>query len=135
MAKPTQRALYELEEERRILVQDSERIQIELGRSKSQRRRRYRQGDPRVTRDQLKAELSDIVVRLRTVNQEIKSERRRLTTILEEGSPRPRTAFQYMVALYRMFDDAVPADQRSPDENALMRRARDFVMTGRAEHG
>jgi hypothetical protein len=135
------RTLSQMEDERRILVQESERIQLTLGRLKEQRGqrpRRYRRGDPRSlvgNREALKAQLVEINASLRLVNGQIKAERRRLTTVLTEGSPRPRTAFQYMVSLYRLFDDAIPSDQRSSDEQALMRRTRDFVMAGRADHG
>jgi hypothetical protein len=141
----TRYTLAELEDERLVLVQESEQIQATLGRMRRQgvqdrrrRQRAYRPGDPRheptVDKAALTTRLAEINQRLRDVNRSIKSERRRLTTLLEEGSPRPRTAFQYMVALYRLFNDAIPSDEWSPGEQAIMRRARDFVMTGRTEH-
>lgn len=130
MATPSQHVpLYALEDERHMLVRDVERIQVRLGRLKQRQRRRVaRDGDA----ERLKNELMQMMQRLREINRRIKEERRRATTLLTEGSPRPRTAFQYMVALYRLFDAAIPDDQRSQDERALMRRARDFVMTGRS---
>jgi hypothetical protein len=139
------RTLHQLEDERGFLVQESERLQVALGRLRAERRsrpRRYRRGDPRNTlvsesgnRAGIVARLAEITTELRRVNIQIKGERRRLTTMLAEGSPRPRTSFQYMVALYRLFNDAVPPEQRSEDEQALMRRTRDFVIAGRMDHG
>lgn len=135
-------ALYRMEDERRRLVVESEQIQLRLGRLRPARRRRYRRGDPRndrtleglANRAALLEHLARINEQLRTVNKGIKEERRRLTAMLAEGSPRPRTAQQYVVALYRLFDEAVPPDQRSDEERALMRRARDFVIAGMHAH-
>lgn len=121
--RTTTRPLHAIEDERLHVIRMIERLHVML------REVRNKQ-DAKRERAKLLESLEAHTKALRDVNAELKTKRREMTALLERGQSRPRTALQYVGALYHAFRDAVPEQQWTPAERALMRRTRDWILAG-----
>jgi hypothetical protein len=81
-------------------------------------------------REQLKLEVAKHRERLTAINAAIKAGRRTANLLLLHGSARPRNEQELVATLYRMFTDAVPPVDQDDQERAIMRLARDYMMSG-----
>lgn len=130
--------LDDLERERRLTIEQIQHCEVRLSKSKMRGRRLRRGGLVALhleEREGLKANLTKLLERLRTITAAIKAGRRSGMALLLTGHQMPNDERSLIATLYRMYIDAMPPADQNEYQQGIMAMARDYVMSGASVFG